>query len=479
MPGSSLLVFVALLLIPSFASISDCDLRWFEQSTDHFVFPSPSTYNQRVFVCSKMTMKPRAIFFYTGNESPVEVYLNNTGLMWENAAAFDAILVFAEHRYYGESQPLGNSTDRLKYLSVAQAMADYANLIAMFRDEYKVDKVIVFGGSYGGMLSAWMRIKYPHLVTGAIASSAPLLFSSALRPPPNEYAFYSRVTQAMGDRCSHAFRNGSAQIAILAKTAQGRSTLSTIFKTCKSLESEEEALKLINWFQDPWTSFAMGNYPFPSSYIISALTPGREGGILPAWPLRKACAHLEICNTESTDSVLSAMRDAAFMWFNNTGNLPCVTADSSDDDGLWGFQFCAEMTFAFSSGGSLDVFSSSKFNLSETSERCSKQWGVRPDPLRAIQDFGDFSTFTSSGVSSIFFANGDQDPWTDYSLSDCGDSRDCSSGISTWMIENGGHHADLMFSTLDDPTSLTLCREAQVNAMRKWLGLEIQSLFIA
>lgn len=38
------------------------------------------------------------IFFYAGNESPVEAYADNTGLMWENAEAFQALVVFAEVR---------------------------------------------------------------------------------------------------------------------------------------------------------------------------------------------------------------------------------------------------------------------------------------------------------------------------------------------------------------------------------------------
>jgi lysosomal Pro-X carboxypeptidase len=117
--------------------------------------------------------------------------------MWEIAEEFRALVVFAEHRYYGVSMPYGNRSyddyGWLGYLTSQQALADYVDLITYFRHNgsyssrnlYETDDiyglgvdgtppqssanpVIAFGGSYGGMLAAWFRIKYPAIIEGLV-----------------------------------------------------------------------------------------------------------------------------------------------------------------------------------------------------------------------------------------------------------------------------------------------------------------------
>merc|ERR1719277_1560216 len=114
---------------------ANCTVRFVDQWIDHFSWAPPLagsalTYKERYFVNEQWWRPGGPIFFYFGNEDDVGLYVNHTGLMWENAEEFGALLVFAEHRYYGESLPFQPGTSGcMSWLTTEQAMADYVYLI--------------------------------------------------------------------------------------------------------------------------------------------------------------------------------------------------------------------------------------------------------------------------------------------------------------------------------------------------------------
>ncbi len=90
--------------------------------------------------------------------------------------------------------PSDASTENLKYLTLQNALADIAYFITEMNRIHSLPedtKWILFGGSYPGYLAAWARLKYPHLVSAAVASGAPLL---AVADYYRNYLSYTSVT---------------------------------------------------------------------------------------------------------------------------------------------------------------------------------------------------------------------------------------------------------------------------------------------
>ena len=178
------------------------------------------------------------------------------------------------------------------------------------------------------MLGAWMRMRYPDALNGMIAASAPILSFEGLSPPYDP-ATYDRIcTRDAGGpgsgaapACADNVRAAWPRIEKLARTAEGRATLSEAFATCTPISSADEARGLVGWVQGPLGYMCMGNYPYPSDYMTHG-----DGKPMVAWPMRTACSFLADPGLAQGDDLplLTGLRHFAAVYYNRTGvNAQC------------------------------------------------------------------------------------------------------------------------------------------------------------
>ncbi|KZT12085.1 peptidase S28 [Laetiporus sulphureus 93-53] len=156
--------------------------RWFTQPLDHFS-NSSHTFEQRYWINTRH-YKPGSdgpVIILDGGETSGKdrIPFLDTGIVEILAGATGGVGVVLEHRYYGSSMPVENlTTDSLRWLNNDQAAADSANFMANVQFQGIDEDLtapntpwIYYGGSYAGARAAHMKILYPKLVYGAIASS--------------------------------------------------------------------------------------------------------------------------------------------------------------------------------------------------------------------------------------------------------------------------------------------------------------------
>ncbi|XP_039071716.1 lysosomal Pro-X carboxypeptidase-like [Hibiscus syriacus] len=215
--------------------------HYFPQTLDHFTFHPKSykIFNQKYLINTQYWHKGAPIFVYTGNEGHIDWFAANTGFMLDIAPKFKDLIVFIEHRFYGESMPFGKdsykSAKTLGYLTSQEALGDFAVLIRSLKQNLssETSPVVVFGGSYGGMLAAWFRLKYPHIAIGALASSAPILQFDKIIPWSSFYDAVSQDFMDVSQNCYEVIKGSWAELETISTQKEGLAELSKAFRTCK------------------------------------------------------------------------------------------------------------------------------------------------------------------------------------------------------------------------------------------------------
>lgn len=453
------------------------ETKWFSQPVDHFTWANQDTWTQRYLVNKDHCERAHCpMLFYAGNEGDIEVFTNNTGFMWENARDLQAMLVFAEHRFYGQSMPYKidptlispNETKTLGYLSSEQALADYAKLIYELKNtiyDAKYSPVIVLGGSYGGMLAAWMRMKYPNAVTGALAASAPVLQF------PGEYdcqKFQQIVTkdyENYSTNCSKSISKSWSLMRDFARRDEGNlKKLSSYFNTCTQMTIDDvDNLKAL--LEGIWVNMAMTDYPNEASFLSK----------MPAYPIKHVCEKLNVdpINDETDDMLLQRISLASQVYTNYTGQVRCLDIDKllfDPMDVLWGFQACTEMVMPICSDGINDMFDPEPFDLKAYVEDCRKRWGVQTQVDKVKTLYGTRSDLLAA--SNIIFSLGTRDPWS----AGCPNESNEKNEIYFISLEGACHHEDLRPSGPGDPNTLKQARQKELNIISRWITRHYQQV---
>ncbi|CAB1112158.1 unnamed protein product [Ectocarpus sp. CCAP 1310/34] len=400
--------------------------------------------------------------------------------MWENAPAFNALLVFAEHRFYGESLPFGAPDKRREFLRQAtagtpQALADYARLVTALKQELGAEgaPVVAFGGSYGGMLVDGGARKLRGggrnggSDGGGGGSGSAEGESASSHPHPQQH----KQTHQQQQQPPRLSEGTSVASALPPPASPAASEVARRLRVCPGQEPRGDGalVELAWWARAAFDYLAMGNFPYATGYILNS------GEVeLPPWPLREACSYLAdpTLQAEDDDVLLGALADAIGVYYNATGEVGCFTpaagannASSVDTDN-WNWQACTEMSMPMSTDGKRDMFWRNDWDPLAQAAQCMEQYGVSPGEGWGAAEYGGYASW--SQVTNVVFSNGRLDPWSGMGVVD---QRRAGGGVKVIMMDQAAHHLDLFFEHPLDPQDVLDARRVEMDYVERWVDM--------
>ena len=340
------------------------DFHWFEQPVEHKAVEevgSPPTeqrpssrWQQRFTEISEFYKPGGPLLFLVGPETPLLPSTLFCSVLPIWARELGAYVVAPEHRFFGESIPTQNS---FASLTIENALEDYAAIIRYFRKrdvleqrrrggdhdanvigentlkttsdddeqvaagaaEADAARVVVVGGSYGGFLAAMLRLKYPGIVEGAVASAAPIFLwdgggmsNEALAP-----RWFDRLGQILKQKdpeCSAQIQNTFKLLLRKLDSDENtdRAELAATLNLCQVPRQQSNYLdrfELLSYVQRAVQIVTQFNFPF-------------KGAAKVGFAFQNVCTRFKQA-ASSPGELLEATNHLLDLGMNSTGTLRC------------------------------------------------------------------------------------------------------------------------------------------------------------
>uniref|UniRef100_W5L684 Serine protease 16 n=1 Tax=Astyanax mexicanus TaxID=7994 RepID=W5L684_ASTMX len=437
------------------------------QPLDHFNRRNTRTFPQRFFINEAYWKHPHGpVFLYIGGEGPLSEFSVLAGHHVTMAKQQGALLVALEHRFYGRSIiPGGLEPQNLQYLSSQQALADLAAFHQHISQKYNLtyrNIWISFGGSYAGALSAWFRGKFPHLVYGAVASSAPvqakLDFSSY-----TTVVGRSLMDESVGgsEKCVKAVWEAFA--AVEAALLRGEETqVGKDFSCCETPKSLEDQTELLRSLADIFMGTVQYNEEvglLTIARLCSIMTNQSKAYVEGKEAYDRLVRLAAIYRTMEKETCLEVSYEKSILDLNTTTHV-------SSGYRQWFYQTCTEFGFYQTCEDATCPFSR-MMNLQTEIQLCPLLFSI---PQHTLPSNIAFTNLYYGGdqpqTQRVLYVNGDTDPWMALSVVRNGTNKDKHRAI---LIHSSAHCADMNPTRARDRASLLQARQEIESLVEAWL----------
>merc|ERR1712168_864567 len=431
----------------------------FEQVLDHFNAIDGRTWSQRFWENLEHYAEGGPAFIMIGGEAEASPGWLNYGQWYKWAEENGAAMFLLEHRYYGQSHPTEDmTTENMRYLSSRQGLEDLGHFMTAMNKKYDLrGSWITFGGSYPGSLSAWMSLRFPHLVAGSVSSSGPLYAKL-------DYFEYLQVVadalDTTGPGCNIALTDALTTVEALVGDSDNWEYLSSLYKLCVPLvgSNSMDVMSFMELLIDNLAGIVQYNGRYEED-IFSTCAIMTDESI--GEPMYRLAAVNDVMLSMSQDECLDHSYASYLSQLTNT-----TFGGSGVGRRQWTWQKCTEFGWYQTTNQESGVYGHT-LPLDFFEQWCQDAFGdqfthemMEKSVAASNIEYGGYEP----SVNNVVFVHGSIDPWHAMGV-----LEDLHEGAPSIYITGTSHCADMYGDSSSDPEELTAARIRIGELVKGWV----------